>query len=38
MEAGCENFKEGDAMISEKHFNFFVNNGNDKSSDFENLI
>ena len=37
-EAGCENFKEGDAMISEKHCNFFVNNGNAKSSDIENLI
>jgi UDP-N-acetylmuramate dehydrogenase len=36
--AGCENFKEGDAMISEKHCNFFVNNGNAKSSDIENLI
>ena len=37
-EAGCENFKEGDAAISEKHCNFFVNNGNAKSSDIENLI
>ena len=37
-EAGCEKFKEGDAMISEKHCNFFVNNGNAKSSDIENLI
>ena len=37
-EAGCTNFKEGDAMISQKHFNFFVNNGNAKSSDIENLI
>ena len=25
-------------MISEKHCNFFVNNGNAKSSDIENLI
>jgi len=37
-EAGCENFKEGDAMISKKHCNFFVNNGKAKSSDIENLI
>ena len=37
-EAGCIDFKEGDAMISQKHCNFFVNNGNAKSSDIENLI
>ena len=37
-ESGCENFREGDAMISQKHCNFFVNNGNAKSSDIENLI
>ena len=37
-EAGCNNFKEGDASISEKHCNFFVNNGKAKSSDIENLI
>ena len=37
-EAGCEEYKEGDAMISQKHCNFFVNNGNAKSSDIENLI
>ena len=36
--AECENFKEGDAMISNKHCNFFVNNGNAKSTDIENLI
>ena len=29
---------EGDATISQKHCNFFVNNGNAKSSDIENLI
>ena len=28
----------GDAYISEKHCNFFVNKGNAKSSDLENLI
>ena len=37
-EAGCDDFKEGDAMISTKHCNFFVNNGKAKSSDIENLI
>ena len=37
-EAGCDTFKEGDAMISQQHCNFFVNNGKAKSSDIENLI
>ena len=37
-QSGCNFFKEGDAIISEKHCNFFVNNGNAKSSDIENLI
>ncbi|MDC0511841.1 UDP-N-acetylmuramate dehydrogenase [Pelagibacteraceae bacterium] len=37
-ESGCSNFKEGGATISKKHSNFFVNNGNAKSSDIENLI
>ena len=37
-EAGCENYNVGDAIISEKHCNFFVNNGNAKSSDIEKLI
>ena len=37
-EAGCENFKEGDAIISQKHCNFFVNKGNANSRDIENLI
>ena len=37
-QAGCENFKEGDAVISQKHCNFFVNNGSAQSSDIENLI
>tara|TARA_B100001564_G_C20574794_1_gene640130 strand:+ start:248 stop:1153 length:906 start_codon:yes stop_codon:yes gene_type:complete len=37
-EAGCDGFKEGDAEISQKHCNFFVNNGKAKSSDIENLI
>jgi UDP-N-acetylmuramate dehydrogenase len=37
-EAGCDNFKEGDAVISQKHCNFFINNGNASSNDIENLI
>ena len=37
-EAGCENFSEGGAKISEKHCNFFINNGNAKSADIEKLI
>ena len=30
--------KLGDAYISDKHCNFFVNKGNAKSEDLENLI
>ena len=37
-QTGCDNFKEGDAAISKKHCNFFVNNGKAKSSDIEKLI
>ena len=37
-EAGCIDLKEGDAVISQKHCNFFVNNGKAKSLDIENLI
>ena len=37
-ETGCDKFFEGDAVISDKHCNFFVNNGNAKSSDIEKLI
>ena len=37
-QAGCENFKECDALISKKHCNFFVNNGNANSADIERLI
>ena len=36
--AGCAGMKVGDAYISEKHCNFFVNRGNAKSKDLENLI
>ena len=37
-ESGCENYREGDAIISQKHCNFFVNDGNAKASDIEKLI
>jgi UDP-N-acetylmuramate dehydrogenase len=37
-QSGCENYSEGDAIISQKHCNFFVNNGNAKASDIEKLI
>ena len=37
-EAGCDNFSEGDASISKKHCNFFVNKGKANSFDIENLI
>jgi len=36
--SGCSDMKVGDAYISEKHCNFFVNKGNAKSADLENLI
>ena len=36
--SGCENFQEGNSIISQKHCNFFINNGNANSSDIENLI
>ena len=37
-ESGCENYEEGDAVISKKHCNFFINKGKAKSSDIEHLI
>ena len=37
-QTGCDIFQEGDASISKKHCNFFVNNGKAKSSDIEKLI
>ena len=37
-DAGCSGMMVGDAQISEKHCNFFVNKGNAKSKDLENLI
>ena len=37
-EAKCDGIKIGDAKISDKHCNFFVNSGSATSSDMENLI
>jgi len=37
-DSGCARMKVGDAHISEKHCNFFINKGNAKSQDLENLI
>ena len=37
-EAQCENMKIGGASISEKHSNFFINQGSATSNDTENLI
>ena len=37
-DSGCAGMSIGDAYISKKHCNFFVNKGNAKSSDLENLI
>ena len=37
-DSGCAGMSLGDAYISEKHCNFFVNRGNATSEDLENLI
>lgn len=37
-DSGCDKFKVGDAKISEKHCNFFINDGEAKASDIEILI
>ena len=37
-DCGCVGMKVGDAQISQKHCNFFVNNGSAKSKDLEKLI
>ena len=37
-ESGCDKLYVGDAKISEKHCNFFINNGNARTSDIEKLI
>ena len=36
--AGCSGMRVGEAYISEKHCNFFVNKGNANSKDLEDLI
>ena len=37
-DSGCAGMEIGDACISEKHCNFFVNKGNANSKDLETLI
>jgi len=37
-DSGCSGMQVGDAQISQKHCNFFVNNGKAKSADLEKLI
>ena len=37
-DSGCAGMTEGDACISDKHCNFFVNKGNATSQDLEQLI
>ena len=37
-DSGCAGMKVGDAQISKKHCNFFINKGNAKSEDLEKLI
>ena len=37
-DSGCSGMSVGDAYISQKHCNFFVNKGNAKSKDLEDLI
>ena len=37
-DSGCEGAKVGDAYISEKHCNFFINKGKASSKDLEELI
>ena len=37
-DAGLKGFSIGDAMISDKHANFFINNGEASSDDMVSLI
>lgn len=37
-DSGCKGMKVGDAHISDKHLNFFINKGKARSKDLENLI
>ena len=36
-ESGCKGMKYGDAIVSEKHSNFLINNGRATATDIENL-
>ena len=36
--SNCQNLRVGDAKISDKHCNFFVNNGKATAKELENLI
>ena len=38
QDSGCSGMKIGDAQISDKHCNFFINKGKAKSKDLEKLI
>ena len=38
QDSGCIGMKVGDAQISNKHCNFFINNGKAKAKDLEKLI
>ena len=37
-ESNCQKLRVGDAKISEKHCNFFVNEGNATAKELEDLI
>ena len=37
-ESNCQNFQVGDAKISDKHCNFFINNGKATAKELEDLI
>ena len=37
-ESNCQNFRVGSAKISEKHCNFFINEGKATAKDLEDLI
>jgi UDP-N-acetylmuramate dehydrogenase len=37
-DSGCENMSVGNAKVSEKHCNFFINDGNTTSQEVEELI
>lgn len=37
-QAGCKGWKEGDAVVSEKHGNFFLNRGKARAADIKKLV